>query len=166
MHTRTKKTIIAALMASLACVATMIIKIPSPLHGYVNLGDAIVLLCGWVLSPAYGFFAAALGSALADLLSGYVAYAPATFAIKGVMTLCAFAFLKFQKKLGKLPSQIVGGICAEIFMILGYYLFEGVLYGFLPSLVNIPANAVQGAAGVLVGLLLVKIFEKANVSVD
>ena len=38
-----------ALLASLTCVATMIIKIPSPLHGYLNLGDAIVLLAGCAL---------------------------------------------------------------------------------------------------------------------
>ena len=43
MNTKTKKIVMAALMAALACVATMIIKIPSPLKGYLNLGDCIVL---------------------------------------------------------------------------------------------------------------------------
>ena len=55
----------AALLAALTCVATMIIKIPSPLKGYLNLGDCVVLLAGWMLSPTYGFLAAGLGSALA-----------------------------------------------------------------------------------------------------
>ena len=72
MNTRTKKIVLAALMAALACVATMIIKIPSPLKGYLNLGDCIVLVSGWMLSPTYGFLAAGLGSALADVFSGYV----------------------------------------------------------------------------------------------
>ena len=63
MNTRTKKIVMAALMAALTCVATMIIKIPSPLKGYINLGDCIVLVSGWILSPAYGFLAAGLGSA-------------------------------------------------------------------------------------------------------
>ena len=90
MNTRTKKIVMAALMAALACVATMIIKIPSPLKGYLNLGDCIVLVSGWMLSPTYGFLAAGLGSALADVFSGYVTYAPATFVIKGVMALVAF----------------------------------------------------------------------------
>ena len=35
----TQKIVIAALLAALTCVATMIIKIPSPLKGYLNLGD-------------------------------------------------------------------------------------------------------------------------------
>ena len=39
----------------------MIIKIPSPLKGYLNLGDCVVLLAGWMLPPTYGFLAAGLG---------------------------------------------------------------------------------------------------------
>lgn len=65
METKTKKLVTAALFAALACVATMIIKFPSPLKGYLNIGDCIVLLCGWMLSPVYGFVAAGLGSGLA-----------------------------------------------------------------------------------------------------
>ena len=80
----------ASLLAALCCVATMIIKIPSPLKGYLNLGDCVVLLSGWFLSPLYGFLAAGLGSALADVFSGYVTYAPATFVIKGIMALIAY----------------------------------------------------------------------------
>jgi uncharacterized membrane protein len=141
----------------------MIIKIPSPLQGYLNLGDCIVLVCGWMLAPGYGFLAAGLGSALADLFSGYVAYAPATFIIKGAMALIAFVcFRLLQKKIGKFSSRLIGGILAEIAMILGYFVFEGFLYGFGASLVNIPANAVQGVAGLVIGLILIKVFEKAN----
>ena len=67
----TQRIVMAALLAALTCVATMIIKIPSPLKGYLNLGDCVVLLAGWMLSPTYGFLAAGLGSALADTFSGY-----------------------------------------------------------------------------------------------
>lgn len=167
MHTKTKKIVLTALIASLTCVATMLIKIPSPLKGYLNLGDCVVLLSGWVLGAPYGFLAAGIGSALADLFSGYVTYAPATFIIKGIMAVIAyFCFSLLHKRVGKLPSQIIGAILAELFMILGYFLFEGILYGFAPSLVNIPANAMQGVAGILLGVLVVKIFEKANLRTE
>ena len=86
----TKRTVVSALMAALTCAATMVIKIPSPLNGYLNLGDCIVLVAGWMLTPTYGFLAAGLGSALADLFSGYVTYAPATFLIKGLMAIIAY----------------------------------------------------------------------------
>ncbi len=158
-----KKVVMASMLAALCCVATMIIKIPSPLKGYVNLGDCIVLLSGWLLSPVYGFFAAGIGSALADVFSGYIMYAPATFIIKGIMALVAHSCYKgMNNKLGNTPSRIAGGILAEIIMVLGYFLFEGFLYGFGPSVVNIPANAVQGVAGLVIGIFLVKIFEKTK----
>ena len=163
MNTKTKKLVMAALMAALACVATMIIKIPSPLKGYINLGDCIVLLSGWLLSPMWGFLAAGLGSALADILSGYVIYGPATFLIKGLMSLVAFYGYKLLKdKCSNLASKIISGIAAEIVMLVGYFLFAGILYGFGPAVVNIPANAVQGIAGVVIGLILMKIFEKTK----
>jgi len=165
MHLKTKKIVIAALMASLVCAATMVIKIPSPLKGYLNLGDCIVLVSGWILSPIYGFLAAGLGSAFADLFFGYVTYVPVTFIIKGTMSLIAFACFKLMKtKIGKLKSQIAGGVLAEIVMIMGYFVFEGFLYGFVPSTVNIPANAIQGAAGIIIGIILIKIFEKTNLT--
>lgn len=153
-------------MAALICVATMIIKIPSPLGGYINLGDCLVLTSGWILSPIYGFLAAGIGSALADLLSGYALYAPATFIIKGCMALVAFGMLKLLKnKIGKFPARLIGGILAEITMVGGYFVFEGFLYGFGASLINIPPNCIQGFAGITIGLLLIKIFEKINIIV-
>ena len=161
MKMKTKKIVISALIAALTCVATMIIKIPSPLKGYLNLGDCVVLLAGWTLSPVYGFFAAGIGSALADIFSGYVTYAPVTFVVKGLMALIAFyGFKLLHKKLPDLPSRIISGIAAESVMILGYYVFEGFIYGFVPSLINIPANAAQGVAGLILGVILVKLLQR------
>ena len=158
-NNKTKKIVVAAMLAALTCVATMIIKIPSPLKGYLNLGDCVVLLAGWMLSPGYGFLAAGLGSALADIFSGYLMYAPATFVIKGLMALIAYYVYEIlHKKVKNSVSRIVSGIFAETVMVLGYFLFEGVLYGFGPSVVNIPANTVQGIAGLILGCVLARIF--------
>ena len=161
----TQRIVMAALLAALTCVATMIIKIPSPLKGYLNLGDCVVLLAGWMLSPTYGFLAAGLGSALADTFSGYVTYTPATFVIKGLMALIAFyGFKLLHSKLGNISSRIISGIVAEVVMVAGYFIFEGFLYGFGPSLVNIPANVIQGIAGLIIGTILVKVFEKSKIT--
>ena len=164
MKTNTQKIVTASMLAALCCVATMIIKIPSPLKGYINLGDCIVLLSGWLLSPAYGFAAAGIGSALADVFSGYLVYAPATFVIKGIMAIIAYyCFIGMRHKLGNIPSRIISAFSAEIVMILGYFVFEGFMYGFAPSVVNMPANIIQGVAGLIIGMILIKIFEKTNI---
>lgn len=142
----------------------MIIKIPSPLKGYINLGDCVVLLSGWLLPPGYSFLAAGIGSALADVFSGYAVYAPITFAIKGLMAVVIYFCKKVLKdKIGNIPVLIIGGITAEILMIAGYYVFEGFMYGFEASLVNIPPNAVQGVAGMLFSIALVKMFDKSKI---
>lgn len=125
----------------------------------------MVLLAGWMLSPTYGFLAAGLGSALADTFSGYVTYVPATFVIKDLMALIAFyGFKLLHSKLGNISSRIISGIVAEVVMVAGYFIFEGFLYGFGPSLVNIPANVIQGIAGLIIGTILVKVFEKSKIT--
>jgi len=164
MKTTTQKIIFSSMLAALTCVATMVIKFPSPLNGYINLGDCIVLLAGWLMSPVYGFMSAGLGSALADLFAGYVIYAPATFLIKGLMALIAFSGFQFiHKRVENLTARIISGAVAEVFMIAGYWLFEGFLYGFGTSAVNIPANGIQGIAGLVLGVILTKIFEKHKI---
>ena len=75
---KVRKLVLSALMAALVYVATSIIQIPSPVNGYVNLGDCFVLLSGWLLGPWYGAAAAGIGSMLVDLLSGYGHYVPGT----------------------------------------------------------------------------------------
>ena len=158
MNSKTKTLVTASLLAALTVISTMIIKIPSPLKGYMNLGDCVVLLSGWILPPFYSFFAAGLGSALADLFLGYTIYAPATFIIKGLMAICAHYVYKATNQ------RIISGFLAECIMVFGYYIFEGVLYGFIPSLANMPANIVQGVAGLVLGLLLIKTFEKLKIN--
>ena len=162
---KTQRLVVAALLAALTCVATMVIKIPSPLKGYINLGDCIVLTAGWMLSPLYGFLAGGLGSALADVFSGYAVYAPVTFLVKGLMALAAWYIYKvLSKKMNGTVSRIISGLTAEIIMILGYYIFEGFMYGFGASAVNILPNAVQGVAGIVLGVIIFKIFRKTKIS--
>ncbi len=159
MENKTRKIVLAAMLSALACVATMVIRIPAG-QGYLNLGDSVVLLSGWLLSPMYGFFAAAIGSAMADLFAGYALYAPITFLIKGCMALLVSLIYKRNKSL---PALFLSAILAEILMAGGYYLFEGFLYGFLPSLASLPMNLLQGLLGLVIGLFLKNVFYKANI---
>ena len=78
-----KKLVIASMFAALCCVSTLVVQIPTPTQGYLHLGDAVVLLCGWVLGPVWGGLAAGIGSMMADVFGGFILYAPATFLIKG-----------------------------------------------------------------------------------
>lgn len=160
MKNNTRKIVLAALFAALCCVFTMIIKIPSPMKGYLNLGDCAVLLSGWTLGGVYGFLAAAIGSALADVFSGYALYAPATFVIKGLVALVAYLLHRAIAIKSDILSKICAAVVAELVMVAGYYVFEGFLYGFAESLVNILSNMAQGAAGIILGVILSGIVDK------
>lgn len=164
MKNKVQKVVVAALLSALICVATMVIKIPTPLKGYVNAGDGFILLGAALLSPTYAFLAGGLGSALADILSGYSSYAPATFVIKGLMALVAALIIKKLKESNsKGILKIIPALVAEIIMVLGYFVYEGFLYGFGPSAVNIIPNLLQGVAGIIIGLTLIGFFERNKI---
>lgn len=150
----TKKIVFCALLTALTTVSTMVIQIPSPMSGYVNLGDVFVLFSAFYLGPLYGAICAGVGSALADLLTGYVIYAPGTFVIKATMAVCAyFSFVPLVKLFKhKYPAMLVGGIIAEAIMVLGYFLYACLIMGEgIAAAASIPGNLVQGLVGVAVG---------------
>jgi uncharacterized membrane protein len=153
MKNHVKQLTFCACLAALTCVTTLFLKIPSPLQGYMNLGDVFVLFAGFALNPIYGFISAALGSALADLFSGYPIYIPATFIIKGLMALLAhYLYRWLSPSLPKL-GRLIASASAEILMIVGYFLFEGFVYDFRTAWVNIPINAVQAVACLAIATL-------------
>lgn len=148
---KTLKLVTAALLAALTCVATMIIQVPTPVtSGYIHLGDGFVILSGILLGPAYGAIAAGTGSMLADLLTGYVAYAPITFVVKALAAFAAgLIFTILQKKNHKfhLFPVIAGGICAAVIVAFGYFAAESTILGYgLAAAASIPHNLVQGSS--------------------
>lgn len=163
-----QKLIIAALFTAIICVATMIVKIPSPAtNGYFNLGDCFVLLSAWFLGPVYGTLAAGLGSALADILSGYVQYAPATFVIKALMAVAAYFIYKpLSKVLTALKikffiAKLISGIAAETVMVLGYFAYEAVILSYgLAAAGSIFSNIMQGIVGIVAAIAVATVIEK------
>ena len=97
-QTKLRTLILAAMFAALTCVATMIIHIPSPIGGYFNLGDCMVLLSAFVLGPVWGTAAGGIGSALADVICGYFVYAPGTLVIKALRALAAALMADLRKE--------------------------------------------------------------------
>ena len=159
---KVKKLVLAALFAALAYCATLIIHIPSPIGGYLNLGDCIVLLAGWLLGPAYGAAAAGLGSALADLTLGYTSYIPGTLVIKALMAVVAYYAAKAVP--GKsVVKSVVSGVLAEVVMVGGYFCFEATILGNgLGAAVGIASNLMQALAGIVCAVLIKLILDKKN----
>jgi len=148
--------VFAGLFAAIITVSTMMLRIPTPTKGYINLGDCFVNIAGWLLGPLYGGAAAGIGSSLSDLFAGYTVYAIPTFIIKALMAVTAFAVFKaLSKKLPTLVGRIISAIAAELVMVAGYAVYESFLYGSAATaLTGVAGNIVQGIGGVLFGVLL------------
>ena len=152
---KTKRLVWAALFTALTTVATMIVRVPSPTGGYINAGDALVILSAFFLGPVWGAAAAGVGSALADFIAGYAVYVPATLIIKALMALAAGLILKHSADKKPLGYAIAGSVVAEIIMIAGYFAFTAVILKLgWGAVAEIPGNCVQGAFGAIVGTAL------------
>lgn len=153
-----KKLAFSALFSALVCVASTIIVIPLP-NGYFNTGDVFVLLSGWFLGPLFGAISAGVGSMLADIISGFAIYAPATFFVKAFVAIVAYQIWFVCKKLIKKQAldflpRIVSAILAESVMVLGYFLFESYLYGFAGGALALLGNSLQGALCMVLAVCL------------
>ena len=145
--------ILTAMFASMVCVSTMFIQVASPMGGYINLGDALVLMSAFMLGPVYGAAAAGIGSALADVFTGYVIYAPGTLVIKAGIALIAAAIAAvLRRRAERMPMAArlaIAGVPGELFMVLGYLLYAWFPLSYGAAAVStVPGNLVQGAAGI------------------
>lgn len=158
-----RKLVAAALLAALACAATFL-SIPYGI-GNLNLGDCFVLLSGWLLGPVYGALAGGIGPMLADVLMGYYVYAPATFVIKMLMAVVAFFVAKALVR-KRFTASVVSGVCAEAVMVLGYFLYETVLYGVGAAQPGLLFNSIQGVAGIFFAVLLKEFNDRKRIWKD
>lgn len=152
----------SAMIAALTAVTTAyVFHVPMSLfggQGYVHVGDAVIYLGASLLPVGYACSAAAIGGALADVLSGAPLWAPFTFVIKALMVLC---FTSARPKILH-KRNYLALLLAAIVTVAGYYAAEAVLYGNLLSPVySITGNLLQASSSavlyIILGLALDKI---------
>jgi len=170
--TKTNKLVTAALMTCLIIIATMFFKIPIPFaNGYVHLGDAVIFLSVMMLGMKYGAAAAAIGSSMGDVLGGFAIWAPWTLIIKGAMALIMGIFIVTLMKNGSgrkilkpIAIRMISMLLAGVWMTLGYYVAEGVIYGnWVVALLGIPWNAGQFITGMAIASALSPALSKASI---
>jgi len=156
--------VMTALIMGLIMLATFTFRIPSPFtHGYVHLGDTVIFLGVLVLGKKNGSVAAGVGSALADIIGGYGAYAPWTLIIKALMAFVMASFIDLMVKKGSSGVKIMGMAAYELMgmvfgglvMTAGYAVADGVFAGnMLAGLLGVPANIGQFVVGMILASVL------------
>lgn len=145
------------IFGAFTCVVTMVIAFPIPAtNGFINIGDAVVMITGLLFGPIIGGIAGGIGSSLADLFLGFGIYAPATLVIKGLEGFIV-GLIANPKKRHKLNYRdfiavIVGGFT----MIFGYFFYEVMIYGLPSALYEFILNSIiQFGLGSIIALAFI-----------
>jgi Predicted membrane protein len=151
-------------MIALVFLATYFTKIPV-MQGYINIGDAVIIVAAILFGKKNALLAGAIGSALSDFALGYMIYIPATFIIKGFE---GFLIGLIIEKLGKKRiTQIVAVIIGMAVMVLGYFIAESSILslidselGLVQAVASLPYNIIQGVASAVLGCGLSLVLSK------
>ena len=161
----TKDLVITSLLIALVFVATAFINIRLPISingGLIHLGTGMLMVISILYGKNKGAIAGAFGMAIFDVFSGWTAWAPFTFIVRGIMgyIMGSIAYTEGEKTRG-FWWNIVAIILGGIWMIAGYYATEGILYGnWTVPVTSIPGNAMQILIGSVLGLPLVATLKK------
>ena len=161
----TKDLVETALLTTLVFVATAFINIRLPIlssGGLVHLGNVILFAAAILFGKKKGAIAGAVGMAIFDLSSGWALWAPFTLVVRGIMGYIVGAIAYSNNKNGdSFLFNVLAVIASGIWMIIGYYITEVILYGnLLTPIASIPGNITQLAVGLVLGLPLAKILKR------
>ena len=161
----TKDLVETALLTTLVFVATAFINIRPPIlssGGLVHLGNVILFAAAILFGKKKGAIAGAVGMAIFDLSSGWALWAPFTLVVRGIMGYIVGTIAYSNNKNGdNFLINILAVFVSGIWMIIGYYITEVILYGnLLAPVASIPGNITQLVVGLVLGLPLAKILKR------
>lgn len=171
----TKKIVLNGLLIALVFLTTYFTKIYGivPPPGYINLGDAVILITAILLGGRSGFLAGSVGSALADVLApGGIIFAPVTFIVKGLEGYVTGKIVYGRKKgTTEELTKIAGVVTGAAVMVAGYFigelyflkLFDNTTFGYAFAIGELPGNVLQGGVSAVVGYLLSTVLVHAGI---
>jgi uncharacterized membrane protein len=142
-----------AILAAVTTVLTRVVQIPTFARGYINLGDVAIVFTALSFGPFSAAVAGGLGTAFADILSGPFAFwAPISLVVHGVQGLVVGLIAAARPS--SILLRVAAGVAGMAIVAGGYFVAGGFITGWGPSLVDVPANLLQGGVGVTLGILL------------
>lgn len=167
-YSKTLDMVISSLLIAMVFVATRFINIRLPISvngGLIHLGTGMLIISAIVFGARKGAISGAFGMAIFDVLSGWAAWSPFTFVIRGVM---GYIIGRLCRNKRSYKEIIVWGtistLISGIWMIAGYYIAEVILYGnWISPVTSIPGNAIQIIVGAVIGIPVSVILKKRNI---
>jgi uncharacterized membrane protein len=150
-----------AVMTAIVTVFTLAVRIPIPAtSGYINFSDVAIYFASFVFGPWVGLIAGGVGTALADVIGGFPAFAPLTFLAHGVQGWAAGYIGGRTNSLGRM---LLGWAVGTAVMVSFYFLGETFVMGMGAgaAAVEAPFNLLQNVVGALIGIPLVYAVRRA-----
>lgn len=160
-RTTTQEVVITGLSIALVFVATAFINIRLPFGygGLIHLGNVPLFLIAIIFGKKVGAIAGAFGMAMFDVMCGWLAWAPGTFIIVGLM---GYAVGWIAEHKNDLTGYILAMVVACMLKIGGYYIVEGLIYGnWIQPVASIPGNLIQIGVAAVIALPIAGILKKA-----
>ncbi len=151
-------TLIASLIA-LTCVMTIVIRIPLPSKGYMNLANLAVYFCAFAFGPWIGFIAGGFGTGLADAVLGYPQWMIFSIAAHGCQGFVAGLIARYGGF--KTKWMLLGGLVAMVVDCTIYFFATIYLSGMGPAILDIPANLFCNISCLIVAIPLIYAVKKA-----
>lgn len=125
------KILLSGLGIAFVFILTAFVAFPIGVLGYINIGDAIILLFASIVSPMSAFFIGGIGSIMADFILA-PQYAIFTFFIKGMEGALASYFI--HRYMHKNYGFWIGGCITVLGYAITDIVLSGQLYMALPSI--------------------------------
>lgn len=148
---KTQKLSLVGIGTALVALVTLFVKVKLlPSSAGTNLGDSVVLVFSTLLSPLSSVGVGAIGSVLADILSGSLVYVPATLIAKGGEAYIAqFLYRK--------TNSVFSFVPATLWMVFVYFINKWILKASLQvALVGILPNLLQAFVCAVIAGVVVK----------
>jgi uncharacterized repeat protein (TIGR04002 family) len=156
---RIKNVCLAATFTAIVFVLTAYLQIPSH-TGYIHIGDSFIMLSACLLPTPYAVFVGAGGAVLADCLTGYALWAPASVVIKA---LTALMFTNKKENIINLRN-LLAIIPSFILCIGGYYIYEAFISGnFIAPLSGMLGSLMQSLLSGILFVVLGITFDKLKI---
>jgi len=163
------RTSLIAVLTAVVVVFTIIVKIPTPTKGYLNLCDLAICFIAFTFSPMTALIAGGLGTAIADIISGYPQWAPISFIVHGLEGfIVALIVKRSAQEISdgvKVPfiKVVLAMISCVVIVAGGYFVLAAIFMsiGFGAAAAGIPGNIAQSGIGVVGGYALSRAVVKA-----
>jgi uncharacterized membrane protein len=155
---------LTALLIALTTILTWVVQIPSPARGYFNLSDVAITFTSLAFGPIIGMITGGVGTAFADILSGFGFFAPLSLIAHGLEGLIIGTIAMRSRSVSRM---ILAWLAGSLVMIACYLVGEGLFYtGWPAAIAEVPGNLFQAVIGGLVGIPLVIAVRQAYPPID